>query len=138
MKLDTWKMKSFAKELNSRLPDDLKWPRLELILEETEESIPLKSSANSGSGIHVGWMESDYSWYYHHSICLPSISSGSGQVIYGFHGHHSASKPLPARLYPIFNVGDLPESQLFVKILNKHGICASLADGSMSKIRFKE
>lgn len=146
MKLDFWKHKLFTQELNSvYMSNEHKWPMLDSILDAADKQIPMVSGADYGVGIYVGWVNaSPHSlthgdWFYHHAICLPGAHrEATLRFRFTYALEPEQWRPIAESntkiLKPIFNVGLLPESSLFVKILNDHGIAASVDMPSMSGV----
>ena len=70
-------------------------------------------------------------WFYHHSLCAPGIDELHGRR-FGFTVPKDDSSWLRIAsssdriISPVFNVGRLPESATFIKILRDHGISAHI------------
>lgn len=122
MKLDDWAMQFHILEINKILSPDIKWPHLEQLLAALE-SVRRASSNKYGSGIFIGWGDLEGSWVYHHTICTPSRHSEGAR--YGYHWRYNRDNIATAPgIHPVFNVGDLPETQDFIRALASIGITA--------------
>jgi hypothetical protein len=143
MKLDYWNNKFFTTELNSKhMSDAHKWPQLDSVLEAADRNIPLTSRSAVGKSIYIGWAHigpdgKPDMWFYHHMLCAPRIE-GTGGRRFGFTLNRSEVPWLSIVsskkkvLSPVFNVGELPESEVFVKILRDHGILARVGMPALS------
>jgi len=135
MKLETWAMRDFIFQLNSYLPVLSKWPKLNEVIADTRRHIPLRSTASWGPGIFIGWEDKSECWYYHHAICLPQKSISAG-TLYGFHGSSKESRH-PDDLVPVFNIGNIPETNKFVNIIKSHGMSTTTHMRIMEKAKLK-
>jgi hypothetical protein len=132
MKLEFWDSKFNILRLNNRLPAKSKWPALEAIIDDCDANIDLRSTLDStyNSGIFIGWAYKSTNiltrWYYHHAICLSYRTT----QLFGYTSNES-SIAKEKRIFPVYNLGNLPESEAFVKILQKHNIKASIYDHTM-------
>lgn len=143
MKLDYWNNKFFTAELNSRyMAEANKWPLLNSILEAADKNIPMTSESRTGRSIYIGWAYIRVSgkpdmWFYHHALCSPGIEELHSRRI-GFtlakddDSWISIASSIHGIICPVFNVGALPESLTFVKILRDHGISARIGMPALS------
>jgi hypothetical protein len=113
MKLDEWAAGWDILRINSLLPLGCRWPKLEE-LHAALGVFPRMSADSSGFGIYIGWRTTDWKWAYHHGVCL---QNGSVHNRYGFHGYYDFDNIADAQLLPTYNVGDIPESKKFLKIM---------------------
>lgn len=138
MKLEYWNNKFFTLELNSKHMSDIhKWPLLDSVLDATDRAIPLTSESKTGRSIYVGWAsigpigKGDV-WFYHHALCVPRMEERNRRS-FGFttiqrkDQWHPIASSKEKRIVPVFNIGALPETETFVKILKDHGILAHMA-----------
>jgi len=122
MKLDKWAMQFHILEINKVLPPNTRWPRLEQLLAALE-LLPRTSAQRYGAGIFIGWAGLDGNWAYHHTICIPGSHSDGQWYAYHAYADRNTIATMPG-IYPVFNVGDLPETQDFIKALASIGISA--------------
>jgi hypothetical protein len=121
MKLDDWDAQWNITRINQILPPEQKWPALDELLLALKD-LPRRSVKKSGYGIFIGWKKVDEGWAYHHGICMPSYSGKDG-IRYGFHGDCGlANIREQGWLIPTFNVGDLPESSIFLDAMESVGL----------------
>lgn len=138
MKIETIIKREDIYKINDSLPEKMRWPNLEEILYECEQQIKFVSLDASGFPIFIGWAETSANeWFYHHAICL-SHSLGIGMP-YGFHDS-SIDDVYSGKLTiaPVFNIGSLPESVKFAKILRKFGIKARKDMPVLSRVELYE
>jgi hypothetical protein len=145
MKLEYWDNKFFTLELNStHMSEAHKWPLLDSVLAATDNAIPLTSASKTGRSIYVGWASLGPSgnpdvWFYHHALCVPSMAERNKRS-FGFSimqrkdAWHRIVSSKKALIAPVFNIGALPESKTFVKILNDHGILAHAEMPALSTV----
>lgn len=116
------------------MSDVHKWPELDSVLDAADRNISMTSKSAVGRSIYIGWAYIGSAgkpdmWFYHHALCAPKIEGISGRR-FGFTVHRSEVPWLSIVsskervISPVFNVGELPESEVFVKILRDHGILA--------------
>lgn len=143
MKLDYWSNKFFTLELNRNYMSEAhKWPLLDSVLDAADRAIPLTSESKTGRSIYVGWASIGPTgkpdmWFYHHALCVPKMEERN-QRSFGFtliqtkDRWHPIVSSKEKRLEPVFNIGALPESATFVKILSDHGILAHMGMSALS------
>lgn len=117
MKLDDWAAGWDILRINNLLRPECRWPKLQE-LHAALETMPRISSDGRAFGIYIGWRTTDWKWAYHHGVCLPS---GPGENRHGFHGYYDFDNIADAQLIPTYNVGDVPESKNFLKIMASLG-----------------
>ena len=143
MKLEYWNNKFFTLELNRNYMSEAhKWPLLDSVLDAADRAIPLTSESKTGRSIYVGWASIGPTgkpdmWLYHHALCVPRMEERSPRgfgftIIQRRDQWHPIVSSKEKRLEPVFNIGALPESTTFVKILNDHGILAHMGMPELS------
>lgn len=152
MKLEFINRKESILSLNRSLPEEHRWPFLETLLSKVEDTIPLFSVASRanevGSGIFIGWGCSDSkeksyqpdNWFYHYSVSILSNKARLNQnELFGYH-NYDIQDFLSGRITikPVFNIGSLPESKQFAKLLRSLGIQARQKMLPLSPVEFYE
>lgn len=117
MKLDDWAAGWDILRINQLLPLGCRWPKLQE-LHSALETMPRISADSKGFGTYIGWRTTDWKWAYHHGVCLPNGPGGNRN---GFHGDYDFDNIAYAQLFPTYNVGDVPESRTFLKIMASLG-----------------
>lgn len=118
MKLDDWAAGWDILRINNLLlRPECRWPKLQE-LHAALETMPRMSSNSVGCGIYIGWRIGDWRWAYHHGVCLPN---GIIQGRHGFHSYYDFDNIADAQIIPTYNVGDIPESKKFLKIMASLG-----------------
>ena len=136
MKLNDWAMQFHILEINKLLPPDSRWPHLEQLMTALE-SVPRTSSKKYGSGIFIGWGDAEGNWAYHHTICIPASDLDGQRYGYHWRANRDTIATMPG-ICPVFNVGDLPETQNFIKALASIGIDADECSPALSPARIAE
>lgn len=117
MKLDEWAAGWDILRINNLLRPECRWPKLQE-LHAALETMPRMSAERRGFGTYIGWRTTDWTWAYHHGVCL---QNGPVENRHGFHGGYDFDNVADAQLIPTYNVGDLPESKKFLKIMASLG-----------------
>jgi len=120
MKLDEWSAGWDILRINQLLPAGCRWPKLQELHSalETMPRMSAYSGSYAGMGIYIGWRTYDWRWAYHHGVCLPNGPCGNR---HGFHGDYDFDNIADAQLFPTYNIGELPESRTFLKIMASLG-----------------
>ena len=136
MKLDEWAMQFHILEIDKALSPDSRWPGLEQLMAALD-SFPRTSTQKYGSGIFIGWGDAEGNWAYHHTVCIPASHSDGQRYGYHWRASRDTIATMPG-IYPVFNVGDLPETQDFIKALSSIGITADENSPALSLAKIAE